>query len=530
MGSTTIDRLAGVTASLASKAPVRAATTANISLSGAQTIDGVAVVAGDRVLVKSQTTGSENGIYIAASGAWVRAPDFDGTRDVVSGTFVVVAGGTAGEGTLWRITTADDITIGTTSIAFAIMTVDSASAFMITVLDDADAKAARATLDAMAKLGSVNVDEYGAVGDGSTDDATAIQAAIDALPTRGGTLFFGNKTYKFGTTININKRVHVIGQGHTQAVGDVSGTRLLKASTLNGNGFYVTSDACVLEGFHMRGESGNGGNGITVEAARVKLRDVTISHMGNDNLRIGQDGAGGNSNYWQLDNVYLSSATRFGLFIHDNDNNANAGVATNLLSKDNSDNGIRLQNSQSCTWINASSSSNSNVGILFLATADGHTFIGGNFESNTTDDIQFNDGSVENRLIGVAVDLANISDANTTNSTNTIIVKAMSMGPAVCHCAFNGTGTAAVYAGSDINIASIGVGATGIHDVLWAQDFKDTNYTMLVSAGEKSADTTFRNATCGNLAASQGHVRVTSDATTLVDATLVTVAAYGRQV
>ena len=146
MTSTTTDRLAGVTASLASKAPVRAATTANITLSGEQTIDSVAVVADDRVLVKDQTDGIENGVYDAKSGAWVRSLDFDGTRDVKSGTFVVVASGTAGAGTLWRITTADDITIGTTSIAFAIMTVDSASAFMTTVLDDANAAAAQATL------------------------------------------------------------------------------------------------------------------------------------------------------------------------------------------------------------------------------------------------------------------------------------------------------------------------------------------------------------------------------------------------
>ena len=155
MGSTTTDRLAGVTASLASKSPVRAATTANITLSGEQTIDGVAVVADDRVLVKDQTDGIENGIYDAKSGAWVRSLDFDGTRDVRSGTFVVVASGTAGAGTLWRITTADDITIGTTSIAFAIMTVDSASAFMLTVLDDGDAATALATLTA-AGLGENN--------------------------------------------------------------------------------------------------------------------------------------------------------------------------------------------------------------------------------------------------------------------------------------------------------------------------------------------------------------------------------------
>jgi len=59
------------------KASVKAATTANITLSGAQTIDGVSIVAGDRVLVKNQTASQNNGIYVAASGAWARSSDAD---------------------------------------------------------------------------------------------------------------------------------------------------------------------------------------------------------------------------------------------------------------------------------------------------------------------------------------------------------------------------------------------------------------------------------------------------------------------
>lgn len=57
------------------KNAARAATTANITLSAPQTIDGVPVIAGDRVLVKNQTTSSQDGIYLVAAGAWTRAPD-----------------------------------------------------------------------------------------------------------------------------------------------------------------------------------------------------------------------------------------------------------------------------------------------------------------------------------------------------------------------------------------------------------------------------------------------------------------------
>jgi hypothetical protein len=96
-------------------AAVRAATTANITLSGEQTIDGVAVVAGDRVLVKDQTTGSQNGVYVAASGAWARAADMDTTGEIVHGTFVAVIEGTSHEGQSWIVTTDGTITIGTTA-------------------------------------------------------------------------------------------------------------------------------------------------------------------------------------------------------------------------------------------------------------------------------------------------------------------------------------------------------------------------------------------------------------------------------
>lgn len=59
------------------KGSVKAATTANITLSGAQTIDGIALVAGDRCLVKNQTTTSQNGIYVVAASTWSRATDMD---------------------------------------------------------------------------------------------------------------------------------------------------------------------------------------------------------------------------------------------------------------------------------------------------------------------------------------------------------------------------------------------------------------------------------------------------------------------
>lgn len=85
MTSIAIDRVDGLSSAAAIKGPCRAATTANISLYGEQTIDAVAVVTGNRVLVKNQTTPSENGIWICDTGQWRRSKDFSRTNDVVSG-------------------------------------------------------------------------------------------------------------------------------------------------------------------------------------------------------------------------------------------------------------------------------------------------------------------------------------------------------------------------------------------------------------------------------------------------------------
>lgn len=101
------------------KASVRVATTANITLSGTQTIDGVTLVAGDRVLVKDQTTGADNGIYVVASGAWTRATDADTSAKVTSGLFTFIEEGTDNGDEGWVLTTPDPITLGTTSLSFS---------------------------------------------------------------------------------------------------------------------------------------------------------------------------------------------------------------------------------------------------------------------------------------------------------------------------------------------------------------------------------------------------------------------------
>jgi len=91
-------QLDSVAAGLDVKPSVKAATTANITLSGEQTIDGVSVVAGDRVLVKNQSTGSQNGIYIASASSWARASDLAAASDAAGAFTFVEGGGPTNEG------------------------------------------------------------------------------------------------------------------------------------------------------------------------------------------------------------------------------------------------------------------------------------------------------------------------------------------------------------------------------------------------------------------------------------------------
>lgn len=112
----TKSQLDNVSAGLSWKTPVRAATTANITLSAPQTIDGVSVIAGDRVLVKNQTTASANGIYVVAAGAWTRATDADTATELLNAACFVSEGTQAD--TAWVGTANAPITVGTTNLPF----------------------------------------------------------------------------------------------------------------------------------------------------------------------------------------------------------------------------------------------------------------------------------------------------------------------------------------------------------------------------------------------------------------------------
>jgi hypothetical protein len=144
---TSVDRIQGLSGSLAIKTPCRLATTAAITLSGEQTIDGVAAVEGDRVLVKDQADTTTNGIYDVSTGTWTRALDFDGPNDIKDGTLVLVGSGSTNSDLVFKLNATEPIEIDTTALTFSVSAVfDNISAFGATLLDDVDAAEARVTL------------------------------------------------------------------------------------------------------------------------------------------------------------------------------------------------------------------------------------------------------------------------------------------------------------------------------------------------------------------------------------------------
>jgi hypothetical protein len=110
-------------AGLSWKEPVLVATTGNLTLSGTQTIDTIAVVAGDRVLVKDQSTASQNGIYTVSAGAWSRSIGADDWDEYLGAITFVIEGSQAGSA--WYCTAQPGGTLGTTAINWSNFSVSS---------------------------------------------------------------------------------------------------------------------------------------------------------------------------------------------------------------------------------------------------------------------------------------------------------------------------------------------------------------------------------------------------------------------
>lgn len=200
------------------KDSVRAATTANIALSGTQTIDGVALSVSDRVLVKNQTTAEDNGIYVVAAGAWARSTDADADAEVKAGLTVFVSEGTANGNELWSLSTDDPIVVGTTELVFtqtggnvasylggAGMTLDgntfnvntASTARIVVNADNIDlATVSQGTGGSFVK---VTIDSYGRITDNQAVGSSDITTALGYTPVNNAKLIWNEA---IGGTVN----------------------------------------------------------------------------------------------------------------------------------------------------------------------------------------------------------------------------------------------------------------------------------------------------------------------------------------
>ena len=171
------------------KGSVRAASTANLTLSGTAAVDGVAIAVGDLVLAKNQTAQTQNGVYVVASGAWTRWPSMNTWSSLVS-AMMLVEEGTINADTGWVCTVDQGGTIGTTAITwvqfFGAGTVTAGAGISVTGTQVSLAPSG-VTAGAYAKA---NVDTYGRVTSGATLVASDIPN-LDAAKITSGTIATG---------------------------------------------------------------------------------------------------------------------------------------------------------------------------------------------------------------------------------------------------------------------------------------------------------------------------------------------------
>ena len=258
------------------KASVRAATTANITLSGPQTIDGVAVIAGDRVLVKDQSTASANGIYVVAASTWSRSTDADTDAEVHAGMFTFVEEGTVNADSGWVLSTNNPIVVGSTSLTFAQFsgagqitagagltktgnTIDAVGTTnrILVNADSIDIASTYVGQTSITTLGTIGTGTWNGSVIGATYGGTGVNNGSRTITLGGSLTFSGGFTTSFTVTGNTSVTLPTSGTLVNSAVttlSSLSSVGTITTGTWNGTTITVA----------------NGGTGVTTLTGLVK--------------------------------------------------------------------------------------------------------------------------------------------------------------------------------------------------------------------------------------------------------------------
>jgi len=221
-----------VAAGLDPKESVRVATTAAgtlaTSFANGETVDGITLATGDRILIKTQADGSENGIYtVNASGAPTRATDFDSTTEVTAGAFTFIEEGTTNASTGFVLSTTGSITVGTTAMTFTQFSssaVITAGTGLTKSGSELAVNAAQTQITSVGTLSGLTVGGNLTVSDGAYDLDVASHDGSNGLKL-GGTLVTATAAelnYMDGVTSAVQTQLDAKGTGTVSALSDLS--------------------------------------------------------------------------------------------------------------------------------------------------------------------------------------------------------------------------------------------------------------------------------------------------------------------
>ena len=262
----------------------------------------------------------------------------------------------------------------------------------------------------------LNLLDYGAVGDGVTDDTAAITAWVQELCANELEGYAPPGKYLFSSTIILDGKCSILGAGYSENSGNGSATEFLKASTLNGNGFRVTAPAVYLANFAIEGQSGNGGDGLSIESNTSTLENISVHNQGNDGIRYGTDTPGSNVNKFQARNLICHSNDRHGVFLNAPDafgsSNGGGGTIIGLNVFNNGDEGLSIGFAAANTIIGIVAQINGSHGVGLHEGASQNAFFGGDINENNdggVHDLQVDADAEQNAFYWVAMNPARIN-------------------------------------------------------------------------------------------------------------------------